>query len=53
MTKNWQKIEKIDVYEYRNEGKIEIILFVKIIDLITAILLLMLSFVKFGVCDIY
>lgn len=46
-------LAEIDVYEDRNEGKIEIILFVKIIDLITAIPLLMLSFVKLGVCDIY
>lgn len=46
-------LAKIDVYEDRNEGKIDIILIVKIIVLITAIPLLMLSFVKFGVCDIY
>lgn len=38
---------------YRNGGKIEIILFVKITDLITALPLLMLSFIKLGVCDIY
>lgn len=46
-------LAKIDAYEDRNGGKIEIILFVKIIDLITALPLLLLSFVKLGVWDIY